>query len=525
MTKLRRGCSRAITRCTIYSFGECTTKARRGLWPVVLWAAVKLHLPFAAINWIGGAFASVGVLLLLLRSPFPPIIRWLLPFTFFFAYQYAVIARPYTLFAALIFLLCILFAQDPPKPILFALVAGLLVNIGLHAAILAGVFSLLYLHQVRARRREAASSLWSPDMLLACATFIACALISVAVAFPSADAVIAGRPTKELASPTSLLARLVTAERLPNGAPPLDEALDLASVKARAVAVRNGGIVPAPLPWLILAPFKAAVFGLDGATFPIARSNLLSSLFLLILFLWLRKRHTLRFALPWLLGLLLSSQVLILDHHTGQFAIVLIAAVWLSIECAPVKSHNTGFHSLDAALFGTALLVILLQIGWTLRTIGYERKHPYDPGLATANFLRTHDAGKRIAGFSYESVTTEANSTTRLFSNQPAAYWIWSGNTYPDLRRTEARLEQPDVVVQGELIEGSEVPFNQWGGLWEIGQRPYEFILEDWKNHGYHATHRFCGERLMRMGTSSTFCEVILEPDRNKPTEMRSHLP
>jgi hypothetical protein len=484
-----------------------------GLWPCLLWLAVRLHLPFTAVNSIGGAFACAGVLLLLLRSPFPPIVRWLLPFTFFFAYQYAVIARPYTLFAPLLFLLCILYAQNPPRPILFALVAGLLVNISLHAALFSGIFVLLYLQHLRSRAREVSAKPSRVQTAFAAGIFCVFTLAAVAVALPAPDVIIAGNFTEEPSKPAVILEKFISPERLPPGAPPLDLPLDLASVRARQATAAHSGVAPAPPPRVLVILSRAILLGLDAATFPIARSNLLNILFLGALFLWFRLRHALPLLLPWFLALIASAQILILDHHTGQFAIGLLASIWLALEVHPQPAPSSAMQRTNGAFLSTSLLVILLQIGWTFHAIRYERSHPYDPGPATAEFLQTHFPGKRIAGFSYESVTTEANSPAKLFFNQDAAYWIWSRNTYPDLRRTEARLQHPDVVVLGNLIKGDESHYNQWGKFWRYGETSDPPTLEEWLKHGFHPTTQFCGERLMRMGVADTFCEVILLPN------------
>ena len=55
------------------------------------------HAPYDAIGYIGVAFAIAGVAVLIFKAPFPWFIRWPLAFTYFLVYQYAVIARPYTL--------------------------------------------------------------------------------------------------------------------------------------------------------------------------------------------------------------------------------------------------------------------------------------------------------------------------------------------------------------------------------------------------------------------------------------------
>ena len=69
-----------------------------GLWHLILWIAQHaFRAPYAALGPIGLVFASAGVAFLIFFAPFPRPLRWLLAFSYFMVYQYAVIARPYTL--------------------------------------------------------------------------------------------------------------------------------------------------------------------------------------------------------------------------------------------------------------------------------------------------------------------------------------------------------------------------------------------------------------------------------------------
>jgi hypothetical protein len=38
-------------------------------------------------------------------------------------------------------------------------------------------------------------------------------------------------------------------------------------------------------------------------------------------------------------------------------------------------------------------------------------------------------------------------------------------------------------------------------------------MTEFWQDHGYRITHRFCGDRFVRLGVSHTVCELIMEPE------------
>ncbi len=467
------------------------------LWPLLLWCAIRLHLPYAGLNWLSAALALPGIFLLLRFSPFPRLFRWLLPFTFFLAYQYAVIARPYVLFPALLFALAAVYRSTRPRPLLFAVVAGLLANVGLHAAILAGIFALLYVYDLYRLARRAPGAVQIRTVAAAALLLTLFFALSAAVAAPAPDvAFAAGSITHAAALPG------IAAERLPAKAPPLDPPF------ADSTPLPGG----TPLLTFLVTAFRTSLLLADNACFPIATSNLLATPFLLALLLWLRARQSLRFALPWLTAVVLSVHVWSAEHHSGQFALALLAAVWISLETSPpaILQPSPRLPRLFPTL---ALLVLLLQIGWTVHSIRFEAHTPYDPGRVTADLLQRNFAGKRIAGFGYDTVSTQPWSPNSLFFNQPHAWWLWSEPVLIDRRRTEALLQHPDAVVLTDSTLGPELPANQWGRFGNTGLHPALPMLQFWQQHGFHETHRFCGERVFRSGTYYTDCAVILEPN------------
>lgn len=74
-----------------------------GLWHSFLWVLARMHVGYIGMRWITGLVALAGVYVLLRWSPFPLILKALLPFGFWLAYQDAVVARSYVLFAILAF--------------------------------------------------------------------------------------------------------------------------------------------------------------------------------------------------------------------------------------------------------------------------------------------------------------------------------------------------------------------------------------------------------------------------------------
>lgn len=68
------------------------------LWHLILAVFAKSGAPYElSIKAINLVFITAGMSVLLFKSPFPKIIRCLLPFNYFFFYQYGVISRPYSI--------------------------------------------------------------------------------------------------------------------------------------------------------------------------------------------------------------------------------------------------------------------------------------------------------------------------------------------------------------------------------------------------------------------------------------------
>ena len=126
-----------------------------GLWHLLLWCLNRLHVSYAGMHWFSGLIAVGGVATLLFWSPFPRWLKLALPFTFFLAFQYAVVARSYVLAPVGLFLLACLWKRRFERPIAVAVILGLMANIALHLAMFSAGFAICYAIELwRIRRRE-----------------------------------------------------------------------------------------------------------------------------------------------------------------------------------------------------------------------------------------------------------------------------------------------------------------------------------------------------------------------------------
>lgn len=132
-----------------------------GLWQTLLHLLNLLRLPYAALNITSGLLGVAGAWMLARHSPFPLPFRLALPFTFFLAYQYAVVARSYALLPVLLFGCAHFYAKRNAGPLTALLCLTAFVSV--HGLALSGCIWLAY----QWRERQPLLLLYVPAAALA----------------------------------------------------------------------------------------------------------------------------------------------------------------------------------------------------------------------------------------------------------------------------------------------------------------------------------------------------------------------
>lgn len=356
-------------------FKELRYEGTPGLWHTILWVAQRVfHAPYDSISYIGMAFATAGMALVLFKTPFPRPLRWLLVFSYFMVYQYAVIARPYTLLPLLAFAAAILF-KDIRHPERMTVVLVLLANLSLHGTIIAGCLGLAYLidgikswatleNRVRAR------------YVLCVAAMVITFLFLFVILKPTPDVeelVLKKDPAKyHIVEPPKL---------------------------ARVESVLSGAFLDYSLP---------------------------SGVFLLLAGAWcFMRRRLLTFALPTALLILLYTRVHGFAHHHGTLFVAAITGLW--IAWPPEEEQRAFTTSERRATQGViALLVCLFGINiWDAAVvIRHDYLYPYSGAEDAANYLRSVGAvGKPIFGYLYGVAGVQAYFDHNILSNLSTTYY------------------------------------------------------------------------------------------------------
>jgi hypothetical protein len=495
-----------------------------GLWHALLWVLAGAHVGYIGMHWVSGAIAVAGVYVLLRWSPFPLVLKVLLPFGFWLAYQNAVVARSYVLFGVLAFSAAAILRRmagdrrvgrrDAAKLFWLALILGLMGNLSLHGLVASLGFALVALSILRRRARVGVIVRMTVPACLLCAFWI----FSVATVVPTSDVDFAAGKNLERST-----------EKIWAAFGNKQAKAELAARQSDANDVRPGELAPVP-PVEFQRSAKEALWRkaarvLALLTYPVSNFRWLA---LAVVALIVLRAAVFRAGdasgqmgwvglLPWALMVLIFTSIYLAPRHAGMLWVALVAALWLTWpEEGAAVSWKLWVHRITVAAL---LLIAGDQAWWTAHAVWADIHGPYSGDVAMAKFLRTQAPGKRIAGFYYHSVGPAALLPHSVYFNQPASYWIWSREVRTDQQAPVTIASHPDVIVVGafDWNPRNGTITDDWiaPNLAELNRIPLNdgyAIIPYAEAHGYRETHRFCGTAFMRQGYSEIECQVALEP-------------
>jgi hypothetical protein len=378
-----------------------------GLWHALLWLLVRLHLPYAGLSWISASLAVCGVCLLLFRSPFPLVLRALLPFTYFFAFQYSVVARSYVLFAPILFVLASFWPQRNQRPVLISVLLGLLANVSAHGFVTAlGLVLVLVVERWQRLREKDPAANPEPGSSVR-SRILAFALVTVVLLFalwcivPPRNANWAYGAAIALHRPAQAASTWLSTARHP--------------LQWAPMAVRI-------LVQLLLQFARVLTYGVS----PFKMAGCIA--WALLFWRWWRER-TLQYVAPVLLLAAFCIFSRFETYHAGLIWVLFLFLWWVT------WSENY----LDPRQIVLVILVSLFigsQLVWTVRVVRFDMTQAYSPDRAAAPILRRYlTEGCQIdiavlpqvhrGSEGYFAVGLEPYFASEPFHNAPARYWIW----------------------------------------------------------------------------------------------------
>lgn len=119
------------------------------LWHLILMPLAKAGAPYElSLTLVSLLFMGATVVLILRYAPFPRLVRLLLPFTYFFFYQYGVISRVYCVMTFAFVLLAMAYRRRNEKPGRYAAVLILLCFTQAYGLMIAGGLAIVWLWEI-----------------------------------------------------------------------------------------------------------------------------------------------------------------------------------------------------------------------------------------------------------------------------------------------------------------------------------------------------------------------------------------
>ncbi len=414
------------------------------LWHTVLFLAVRLGLPYAAMGWIGGIFAIAGMFVFLRFAPFPWPIKLVLPFTFFYLYQYAAVARSYVMLPLFAFLTAKFYKEARDRTVAFTVSASLLANVSaqgtLIAAGLVGAYAIGIWRSWRnldpaEKRRH-----------LYCA--VAFALVMAAVAAI--------------------------------GIPPKDSNF-----------LRISGHGERPGFWTAFTYGAISLF--DIPTVPGRIASLIAALISLVVFLgWSQERKALlSYLLPVGSLFVFFGAIYVAFWHQGTMLTAVVVSLWIAWPSASELHYTRKRAGFSYKLAVSCLFLILLsQVPAALMSVNFDIRNSYCGAKEVADYLRKDvEQGAKVAGLGFRTAAILPYYNRNIFINQqvPAgtSFWRWSVDNHANACGPQILSERPEYVVVAIRPKNSPVTASFDVDLDDAN----DFLVES----GYHFEYKSSG--------------------------------
>jgi hypothetical protein len=137
------------------------------LWYLILMPFAKLGLPYATVNLVSNVIAMGIAWLVLFKSRYPLYLKIAMIFSYFFLFEYAVIARNYGIVMLLLMAIAAVYDKRHEQPFVFAILIFLLFQTNVLAFCTGAGLGLIYLVEVIREKRLNAKSIGAMAIMAA----------------------------------------------------------------------------------------------------------------------------------------------------------------------------------------------------------------------------------------------------------------------------------------------------------------------------------------------------------------------
>ena len=386
------------------------------LWHLILVPFAKLGAPYelslAAVNIF---FMPLAVAVLLFKSPFPKLIRCLLPFNFFLFYQYGVISRPYCILVLAIFLAAVCYKNRNEHPVKYLLCLALMCAVHSYGIMIAGCLCIVWLIEIFTEYKKSGKladilkdrRCWLMFCLLIFAMLVMAAIV------PDENVYLGGKMSNET-----------------------EKKFDFSCINILfCFVIFSDSII-------------TSFFNYAGVPSEIASqipvivvSILLVALFVTITY---RNKKLLTFLLPYGVLSIFGSFVYISPHHIGVITAFVIFVLWIIVDengkvLLPEYMNKISAKigkKLKVILKAIAFLPLLIPIAWSCTSSYFDIRYPYWFDEAADFIKEYHLDDYKIIGYWQQVLNGEIDDDA--FWNVDEADYMW--HDYPNLQGISVAL-------------------------------------------------------------------------------------
>lgn len=386
------------------------------LWHLILAPFAKLGAPYelslAAVNIF---FMTLAVAVLLFKSPFPKLIRCLLPFNFFLFYQYGVVSRPYCILVLAIFLAAACYKNRNEHPVKYLLCLALMCAVHSYGIIIAGCLCIVWLIEIFTEYKKSGKladilkdrRCWLMFCLLIFAMLVMAAIV------PDENVYLGGKMSNET-----------------------EKKFDFSCINILfCFVIFSDSII-------------TSFFNYAGVPSEIASqipvivvSILLVALFVTITY---RNKKLLTFLLPYGVLSIFGSFVYISPHHIGVITAFVIFVLWIIVDengkvLLPEYMNKISAKigkKLKVILKAIAFLPLLIPIAWSCTSSYFDIRYPYWFDEAADFIKEYHLDDYKIIGYWQQVLNGEIDDDA--FWNVDEADYMW--HDYPNLQGISVAL-------------------------------------------------------------------------------------
>lgn len=386
------------------------------LWHLILAPFAKLGAPYelslAAVNIF---FMTLAVAVLLFKSPFPKLIRCLLPFNFFLFYQYGVISRPYCILVLAIFLAAVCYKNRNEHPVKYLLCLALMCAVHSYGIMIAGCLCIVWLIEIFTEYKKSGKladilkdrRCWLMFCLLIFAMLVMAAIV------PDENVYLGGKMSNET-----------------------EKKFDFSCINILfCFVIFSDSII-------------TSFFNYAGVPSEIASqipvivvSILLVALFVTITY---RNKKLLTFLLPYGVLSIFGSFVYRSPHHIGVITAFVIFVLWIIVDengkvLLPEYMNKISAKigkKLKVILKAIAFLPLLIPIAWSCTSSYFDIRYPYWFDEAADFIKEYHLDDYKIIGYWQQVLNGEIDDDA--FWNVDEADYMW--HDYPNLQGISVAL-------------------------------------------------------------------------------------